>query len=220
MERIAAEVDIPLEDVRRAMEELGYAEPPAVRAAEPPPLPPPPAAVAPATFDVDRVGDGEIPAAAFAELEAELADVLGPGHATHFDGQLTWRTDDAPDTAARSVEVTITPRGGKTRVRLAEWRWRVKGRVVGGAVGALAGASLGSITGWLVSAGNPMVAQLLMLAGAVAGALVFSRAVGITDTENETARLNALADRLIGRASRIAPPGRGPAGAAPRLPKP
>ncbi|HVO35750.1 MAG TPA: protein kinase [Gemmatimonadales bacterium] len=214
VERIAAEVDIPLEDVRRAMEELGYAAAPAVpatRPAEPGALSP----VAHATVEVDRVGNGEVPAAAFGEMEAAIRQALGPGHATVFDGELTWRSDGTAGTAECTVAVTITPRAGQTRVRLAEWRWRVPGRLVGTGVGVLAGAVVGSVIGWLLSGGNPAVAQLLMLPGLVGGALVFRRAVTIMDSESETARLTALADKLIARAGASAAPA---VGSPPRLP--
>ena len=195
VERIAAEVDIPLEDVRRAMEELGYAPAPAMPA---PPAPPERVvSTAPPAVDVERVTDSEIRPEAFEEIATTLEQALGPGHATVFDNQLTWRTDGAPDSSASTVEVTVTPRGGKTRVRLTEWRWRVKGRLLAGGVGAIAGASVGSITGWLVSAGESAVAGLLMLAGAVAGVAVFQRALTITETDNATTRLTALADRLL-----------------------
>jgi tRNA A-37 threonylcarbamoyl transferase component Bud32 len=199
VERIAAEVDIPLEDVRRAMQELGYAQTPAPVAA--PAAPPVPAPPAPATLEVERVGDGEAPAAAFGAMEAALRAALGPGQATVFDGELTWRTEGTTSTAERTVAVTVTPRAGKTRVRLAEWRWRVPGRFIGSGVGLLAGACFGSVIGWMLSGGDPALAQLLMLAGMVAGVAVFRRAVTNMDSESETARLNALADRLIAAAA-------------------
>ncbi len=214
VERIAAEVDIPPEDVRRAMEELGYAAVPAAPAPAPAPLP---AVAAAATVEVDRVADVEVPAAAFGGLERTLRETLGPGRATVFDGTLTWRSEGAPGTAARTVEVTVTPRAGKTRLRLAEWRWRVQGRAMAAGVGVIAGGSVGSIAGWLVSFGESQVAALLMLAGMVAGAIVFRRAVTISDTEYETARLNALAEKLVAQAGGSAPlPGTGPAPALPR----
>ena len=214
VERIAAEVDIPLEDVRRAMEELGYARPPAPTTV--PAAAPEPAGVARAMFEVEKVAAGEVPAVAFAGMEAALREALGPGHTTVFGGEMTWRTEGTAATAERTVAVTVTPRAGQTRVVLAEWRWRVPGRFVAGGVGVIAGAVVGSVIGWLLSGGEPAVAQLLMLAGMVAGALVFRRAVTVSDTEYETARLNGLADRLIAQA-------RGPAEvraaeAAPRLP--
>ncbi len=208
VERIAAQVDIPREDVQRAMEELGYA-----RAAEPPvpsvlpaPAAPPTRIVSatPPVVDVDRVADVEIGPDAFAAMTTTLQRTLGPGRATVFDNQLTWRTDGAPDSSVRTVEVTVTPRAGKTRVHLTEWRWRVQGRLLAAGIGVIAGGSFGSITGWLVSAGHSAVAGFLMLAGAVAGGAVFGRAVTLSDTESETTKLNALADQLL------APPGSSP----------
>jgi hypothetical protein len=198
VERIAAEVDIPLDDVRRAMEELAHAQPheagvPALRPAEPPRI----VSASPPLVDVDRVTEVEMRPESFVAIAATLQRTLGPGQATVFDNQLTWRTDGTPDSAARTVEVTVTPRGGRTRVRLTEWRWRVKGRLLVGGLGAIVGGSFGSITGWLVSAGQSAVAGLLMLAGAVAGIAVFQRALTVTDTDNETVRLTALADRLL-----------------------
>jgi hypothetical protein len=221
VERIAAEVDIPIEDVRLAMEELGYApaaEPPA---AGPPAPPVPPVQVVSAArpaVDVDRVADVEVRPEAFAAMATTLQRALGPGRATVFDNQLTWRTDGPPDSSARTVEVTVTPRGGKTRVHLTEWRWRVQGRLLAAGIGVIAGASIGSITGWLVSAGESSVAGLLMLAGAVAGGAVFRRAVTITDTDTETMKLNALAERLL--APPEGPPHPPDAAAPPGLPSP
>jgi membrane protein implicated in regulation of membrane protease activity len=211
VERIAAEVEIPLEDVRRAMDELGLvpAAPVPAAPATPAPLPVASTAAIPATVNVERVADVELRGDAFAAMAATLRDALGPGRATVFDGQLTWRTDGTPDTAPSTVEVTVTPRGGKTLVRITEWRWRVRGRIAAGGVGAIAGASFASITGWLVSGGDPRVALLLMLGGLVAGVLVFRRAASVMDSEAETARLNDLADRLIGRPAApavLAPP--------------
>ncbi len=205
VERIAAEVDIPLEDVRRAMDELGYAPAPPAVGAPPAPVPLPSAAAVPATVNVERVADVEVGREAFDALAAALRDALGPGRATVFDDQLTWRTDGTPDSSPRTVEVTVTPRGGKTLVRVTEWRWRVRGRLLAGAVGAIAGASFGSITGWLVSGGEAAVATVLMIVGMAAGIALFRRALTVTDTESETLRLSALAERLIGPSATGAP---------------
>jgi hypothetical protein len=206
VERIAAEVDIPLEDVRRAMDELGYGAVPTASLTATVRSPVPVAATVPATVNVERVADVELGADDFDTMAAALREALGPGRATVFDGQLTWRTDGTPDTARRTIEVSVTPRGGKTRVRITEWRWRLGGRTAAGGVGAIVGASFASITGWLVSGGDPRVALLLMLGGLVAGVAVFRRAAAVTDSEAETKRLTDLADRLLGATAAAAVP--------------
>ena len=211
VERIAAEVDVPLDDVRRAMDELGYGPEPAPA---PPvvvqPAPPPPASlVVPAgALTVERVTDGELAPDAYAALTATIERALGAGRTTVFDGELTWRSDGTPDSAPRTVEVAIASRGGKTRLRLTEWRWRISGRIAAGCLGVFTGATVGSIAGWLMTAGNPGAAQFFALAGAVGGAVVFAKAAKVTDTQNETATLNALADRLLAAAGEppAAPP--------------
>jgi serine/threonine protein kinase len=216
VERIAAEVDIPLDDVRRAMEELGYGPPPATPASVPAPRPVEPMRIvsnAPPVVDVDRVADVEIRPETFEAIAATLHQTLGPGRATVFDNQLSWRSDGSPDSAARTVEVTVTPRGGKTRVRLTEWRWRVQGRFLAAGIGGIAGGTVGAIVGGLLAAlsgGHGSVALLFFAAGAAAGAAVFEKALTVTDTDNETTRLNRLADRLL------APPGGPPAQTTPR----
>ena len=200
VERIAAEVDIPLEDVRRAMDELGYAPAAAATMVPAAPLPVPAPAVTrvPASVDVERVVEGELSARAFDELTRTLQDTLGPGRATVFDGQLTWRTENASGSAS-TVEVTVTPRGGKTRLHLAAWQWRVRGRFAAAGVGALAGGAFGSILGFLISGGSAAVAPWFLVAGTAAGVMVFSRAARIMESDGETARLNALADRLLAK---------------------
>jgi len=200
VERIAAEVDIPLEDVRRAMEELGLAP----EAAAPPlPVPVPPAAApvmripseAPASVRIDRVLDGEVPAAALDAVAADLERSFGRGTATVWDGSLTWRTEGTPETARRYVEVTVSPREGRTRVQLAEWRSRVPGRIPAGVVGVMAGGSVGSILGFLL-AGPGDLAGLLATVGMIGGAVLFDRAWRRGDLENETQRLEEAVARL------------------------
>jgi hypothetical protein len=164
--------------------------------------------------DVERIVDGEVPPRDLDKMTVTLRDTLGPGRASVFDGQLTWRTDDTGGSAAHTVEVTVTSRGGRTRLRLTEWRRRVRGRIAAGGVGLLAGGSLGSILGFMLSGGNAGLAQLLMVAGMIAGVVVFTRAATIMDTEHETDRLNALADRLVAASHAI----RLPAAAPPESP--
>jgi hypothetical protein len=208
VERIAAEVDIPPDDVRRAMEELGYVQPheaggvPVPRPAEPARI----VSASPPVVDVDRVADVEIRPETFDAIASTLQRTLGPGRATVFDNQLTWRSQGTPDSVARTVEVVVTPRGGKTRLHLTEWRWRVRGRLGAMGLGAVGGGIVGSVVGGLLAAltGGPGIAPVFFLAGAAAGIIVFQRALTITDTENETTKLNALADRLL------APPGSPP----------
>jgi tRNA A-37 threonylcarbamoyl transferase component Bud32 len=200
VERIAAEVDIPLEDVRRAMDELGLGAPPAAppvpRQAEPVRI----VSTAAPAVDVDRVADVEIRPEAFDAVAVAVAKALGPGRATVFDGQLTWRSDGAPDSAARTIELTLTPRGGQTRVRVTEWRWRVPGRFLIGALGAVGGGIVGAITGNLLAVltgSDSGFAMLVLMIGLGAGIAIAERALTITDTENETTKLGALADRLL-----------------------
>jgi tRNA A-37 threonylcarbamoyl transferase component Bud32 len=207
VERIAAEVDIPLEDVRRAMDELGYGPPPerpapvpALAAAEPVRI----VSTTGPAVEVDRVAEGEIRPEAFDTVTATLQKALGPGRATVFDGQLTWRSDGTPDSSARTIEVIVTSRGGKTRLRLTEWRWRLPGRFLIGALGAVGGGIVGAITGNLLgvlTGSGSGFAMLFFMGGVGAGIAVAQRALRVTDTDNETTRLNTLADQLLGPAS-------------------
>jgi len=212
VERVAAEVGIPLDDVRRAMEELGLAPEsaaPALPVSAPPPLPAPsqPLAVsvpndAPASVRIDRVLEVEILPATFDSVVSGLERAFGRGKATVWDGALTWRTEGSPETAARHVEVTITPRGGRTRVQLSEWRSRVKGRFAAAVVGVMAGGCGGSVIGFLVGGHGPL-GPLLAVAGMVAGATVFDRAWRLGDLDNETRRLEEAVARLSGPAGEV-----------------
>jgi len=202
VERIAAEVDIPLEDVRRAMQELGFAPEPAPGTAVAPlPAATParaPVAIAPAaSIVVDRVEEREVPALAFPAVVAELERTYGPGRSTVWEGVLTWRTEGSPDTSDRYVEITVTPRDGRTRVQFSEWRSRVRGTVAATGVGVLAGGSIGSMLGFLLSGGEGGFATVLAVAGMAAGGTIFQRAWRIGDRENATRRLEAFVGKLL-----------------------
>jgi len=204
IERIAAEVDIPLEDVRRAVEELGLAPSPAAAPLPAPPLPALPAPAppvvrvpyeAPASVRIDRVLEGEVSPPTFDGITADLERTFGRGAATVWDGALSWRTEGTPETAKRFVEVTVSPREGRTRVQIAEWRSKVPGRVAAGVVGVMAGGSVASIIAFLLG-GQGDFAMFLAMIGMIAGAVLFDRSWRRGDLENETRRVEELMARI------------------------
>lgn len=149
---------------------------------------------------IDRVEGRDVPASAFPAIIAELERTFGRGHSTVWDGALTWRTEGAPDTAERYLELTVTPRDGRTRLQVAEWRPRVRGTIAATGVGVLAGGSVGSMLGFLLSGGEGGFATLLAVAGMAAGGAIFQRAWRIGDRENAARHLEAAATRLLERA--------------------
>jgi len=155
IERIAEEAGLDPSLVRRAARELGDTEPP--------------------TWVETLVGgpsrislEAEIDGGLDPELHPELLDAIHrllhePGHMSAAGAAFTWSVSNQ----SRKLLVTVTPRNGKTVVRIEE---RL-GNLIGGIWGGVGGGVGGSIVPFLGIAGGALLGPI-GVAGAVAGGLV------------------------------------------------
>ncbi len=158
---------------------------------------------------IERVVDGEIGAEHHERLSQEIRDVLSssavgarwvlPGSISSIGRSLTL----SGFTGTSSIEVTVAPRDGKTRIRLGTDRSQLAGGLFGGIVGGV-GGGFGANVGWMIPTllHLPPVAGLAGAALVVLGAYVLARAIFATHARNLDRRLDALADRLEAIAQR------------------
>ncbi len=203
VEQVAAEVGIPPEDVRRAARELERSE---VRAA------PAPSRYAPSGFDPrtskithERTIEGELAESAYARLVEEIQTQLETaGHISLLGGTLTW-SPAAQSEESRKVVVTVTPRGGKTEIRVEERLeisgWRKAALPFGGVTAAAVAMS------FLHAIAPPEPVAALFAIGAAAAGIFFSaRWVIWFEAQRLEPQLERLANGLAALAKRAVPP--------------
>jgi hypothetical protein len=174
LEQIAAESGIDVQQIHRAILELGA---PHLGAGSL-------VLGAPPRVHLERVVDGEIASGAFEPLVAELRRTLGQaGQVSVLGGTLTW---SAPNTSSGPVEVTVSRVEGGTRIGLDARFGGLLGATLGGIGGGLGGglggplgAAIGQLThSSLAAAGTVGVALGLafLLARSIYAAIVRRRA--------------------------------------------
>jgi hypothetical protein len=207
VEQIAAEVGIPPEHVRAALDERRPAAPAVA-------VPGMPAQAVPASgvFDVQqklvrvrRVVNREATADDFPALVSEIHDALGlAGHASIVGRSLTWSpAGQGPE--GRAVLVTVNAHEGQSTVQVEErlalrgfWQAVPGFAAAGGAIfGGLLGLALGS------GPGPPMLVTALL--GATGSAYLAVRGVIVTMANVSQPQLVALAGRLAARIAGTTP---------------
>ncbi len=215
VERLAAEVGIPPEHVRRALEDLerepGRDDAPRV----PAPVPTGPSST---TVSIEKVAERELSVAAFGEIVEEIQAVLGRGQVSVWENTLVWSSAAPGGAPGRQVRIAVAPRDGRTRIQMQEQVEQVAGQLFGGVAGAFFGGLFGLTVGGGVGAGEPSVVAAFGLLGTIGGAFFVARSLGVSAVMRRERELGVLADQLVryvelGAASRrpglapAAPPG-------------
>jgi len=199
VERLAAEVGIPPEDVRRALAELQLEAdrvPVLQGAAMPPPSTLPLTDVRVAPIVVERMVEAELEADRVPVLVEEIEARLGRGEASVRDRALTWTTTAE---TGQKTEITVAPRGGVTVIRMRAQIEKMTGLVLGGVAGAMIGGFVGLLLGGVVGGGNPSVTSFWGFVGTIAGSFGLSQALVVTGKSQRERDLRALAERLADR---------------------
>jgi len=152
---------------------------------------------------IERVVDEEIGAEHHEHLAEELREVLStsgvgahwlfPGSISSFGRSLTV----SGFTGTTSVEVSVTPREGRTFIRISADRSQLAGGLFGGIVGGV-GGGFGANVGWMI----PYLLHLPAIAGlagaglVVLGAYVLARTIFRHTAQGLDRKLDELADRL------------------------
>ena len=196
VERLAAEVGIPPDDVRRALDDLGLEagrEPLHAGAAVPPPVALQATDISTPPIVVERVANTALAADSFPALTTEISAVLGQGQVSVRDRTLAWRS--STETGQRT-EVTVAPRGAVTVIRIRAEIERMTGLVIGGVAGAMVGGFFGLLMGAFMGGGDPSVTSFWGFVGTIGGAFGLSQTLVVTGKRQREKDLNALADRL------------------------
>ncbi|HEU5218850.1 MAG TPA: serine/threonine-protein kinase [Gemmatimonadales bacterium] len=212
VEALGAEVGIAPELVRSAARGMGT-------------MPPGPAARAPAKAAYSRVAggpvrtyfervvDGELPDGEFPYLVDEIRRIMGnAGQVSQLGRSFSWTFRSSG--LRRDLEVSVTVRGGRTRIVVLEDYSQLQGAVFGGIGGGMGGGGTG-IVGGIV--GGALHAPLLLIAVIPAWLLLAygtARTVYARTSRRRERDLEALADHLaavieaeVGSARRLPGPG-------------
>jgi hypothetical protein len=205
IEQIAAEVGIPPEHVRQAVEELERT-PGALTiqkaervfrggAIQKAGTPPPYGAPGYEWLRFARTVKGEVPESEYDAMVEGIQTVLGmPGHVSTVGKSLTW-SPAAPGSEGRNLTVTIAPQAGQTRIKIEEKLELAGWTLAAPGWGAAGGGLFGILVARLWEAPEPyFIIPILIFA--FWGGFVTANSIIWNMHKRRSPQLEALADRL------------------------
>jgi tRNA A-37 threonylcarbamoyl transferase component Bud32 len=208
IERLAAEVGIPPEHVRQAARDVGRPELPAPKVN--------PLLGSPTHIVLERVVDGQVPESEYALLVEEMRMATNNlGAVSTLGRSLAWRMVVSPGGTGRDVQVTVSPRGGKTRIRVEERMNPIAGALFGGIVGGWGGGGTGMALGIGLGALESVAAAVAMLVFNLGGSYTLARTLFRNAHRKRLGELTGLIDRLAEHCADMAV---GAVAETPRLP--
>ena len=149
---------------------------------------------APLVLVVEREVDGEAGHDDYEALVEEIRGTLNDvGSVNTLGRSFAWRSTNVQ----RLVSVTITPRGGRTRIRVEERLTNLAGGLFGGIGGGLGGAGIGLSLGVGIGGFDLVGAALIAAVGCVIGSYALARAIYRGMAGSRARRLTDMADRLV-----------------------
>jgi hypothetical protein len=162
---------------------------------------------APTNLYLERTIEGEVPVDEYEPMVLEIQRVLGGvGTASTLGRTLQWTMTvlDRRRYARRAVYVTVTPRNGRTTIRIEEPLGAVAGGLFGGLMGGLGGGLMGPVIGIGVGALHSAPATIGLAASVVSGAYLLARTIFGRVVRSRADRLQELMTRLVEHASQTA----------------
>ena len=190
LEQIAREAGLDPELVRRAASDLDTR----VTDRQPSPF-----LGAPTALVLERTIDGEVPVGEYEPIVLEIQRELGGvGSASGLGRSLVWTmtTHDHRRAATRTVQVTVTPRNGRTTIRIEEPLGPLAGGLFGGVIGGVGGAGGGVVLGIGMSLFDSMPIALGMVGGFVGASYLLARTIFGRMVRGRGERLQRLMSRL------------------------
>lgn len=151
---------------------------------------------APPTIKLERSVSGELPEADFERLVPEIqAAAESHGQASLLGRTLTWRSSTPQN--ERSLQVTITARGGRTRITIEERLHGLAGGLFGGLLGGV-GGGVGFGVGFGVGLGalGSVAFAVLFPVAVIGGSYAAARTLFTSMARNRHRRLRDLLERL------------------------
>jgi serine/threonine protein kinase len=215
VEALAGEVGVAPELVRAAADSMRTRTPPAVGGPATPPNRPNPWISGPTRLHFERIVDGELPEEEYETVVDEIRQVLqDAGQVSQFGRSFTWAAVRAGANSGvrRNLEITVSIRGGRTRITVQENLANVIGGVFGGIGGGMGGGGMGPILGILGGAlhlGPVTVVFVPIWLGITyaTARYVYRRMTGkrAAELERLVNRLAALAEELVDVRPRLKP---------------
>jgi serine/threonine protein kinase len=197
VEALAGEVGVAPALVRAAADSLR--ERASVLPEGRPPNQPNPWISGPTRLLFDRVVDGELPDSEYETVVDEIRHVLqDAGQVSQFGRSFTWsavRPGSSTGTR-RNLEVTVSIRGGRTRIMVQENLANLIGGVFGGIGGGVGGGGLGPFFGIFAGALHLGAAAIALVPFWLGATYATARYVYRRMAGKKAAELEALADRL------------------------
>jgi serine/threonine protein kinase len=147
----------------------------------------------------ERVVDGELPETEYETLVDEIRQIMQDGgQISQFGRSFTWNSarPGANSGIRRNMEVTISIRGGRTRITVQENLSNVIGGVFGGIGGGMGGGGMGPVLGILGGVLHLGPAVVVMVPVWLGITYATARYVYRRMTRKRAAELEALADRV------------------------
>jgi len=195
VEALAAEVGVTPALVREAARSL--------RAADTPASPIPPSGWSkvingPLAYMFDRVVEGEVPESEFPVMVEEIRrEIRHAGQVSQLGRSFSWTMNPSP-TSRRDVEVTVSVRGGRTRITVRENMGPIIGPIFGGICGGVGGGGLGAVMGIAMGGlGMPGIAMAAIVPAWLTGVFVAARTVYGTTARQRENDSRRLAERLV-----------------------
>jgi tRNA A-37 threonylcarbamoyl transferase component Bud32 len=189
VEQIAAQVGIPPDRVREALQELEERAVPPRHAVAPPYQLAPRPDVAP--IRMERTVGGILSERQVTLMVEKIRSVLGTlGQVSSEGDKLTW-TSSGVGGVGRNVRVMLTPTNDRTEITVEEFVGQVPGRIAGGIAGWCCGGIFGIAFGGLIA-----VPELFGIGFAVSGAYFLSRSVYMNTVIQRERQLEELANVL------------------------
>jgi hypothetical protein len=162
---------------------------------------------APSVLRLERTIDGEVSADEYEPMVLEMQRLLGGvssastlGRTLHFSMTGMGRRRGT----TRAVQVTITPRNGRTTIRIEEPLGPLAGALFGGLMGGMGGGLTGPAIGVGVGALHSAGATIGLIGAAISGSYLLARTIYGHVVRGRGERLHELMSRLVEHVSATA----------------
>ena len=162
---------------------------------------------APTRLTLERTIDGEVPADEYEAMVLEMNRVLGlVGSASTLGRTLQWTAQGVTRRrgSQRMVQITVTPRNGRTTIRIEEPLSGLAGGLFGGLMGGLGGGLIAPAIGVGIGALHSGPIALALVGSAVSGSYLLARTIFGRMSHGRGQELQELMSRLVEHASMTA----------------
>jgi len=154
---------------------------------------------APTNLALERTIDGEVPVDEYETLVLEIQRELGGvGQASMLGRSLVWTTQGTGRRRAstRTVQVTVTPRNGRTTIHIEEPLGQLAGGLFGGLMGGLGGGTSGIAMGIGMGVFHSAPIAFGLIGGMVSGSYLLARTIFGRVVRDRGERMQRLMSRI------------------------